>query len=680
MRVEGESGSIRVFDGNGVVCWIEADGWTAPADPPEIDPAVETALVGRTSRLRLPPGRVLRQPDDRQDRSGIGTRKRVSEVGGPIHVESGVTAVLAFEGSATVVERSTGIDVSFADTRSVRLGFHREGSRNDRTITIPGTPEGVATALTHASVAHATASPDRSNPATRRNPPRIERGEAIDVPDEIRSERVETGIELRVPPDLGSLFVLAPLAYYLGARVTVASRDAALLWAPDAGVRRELSSLPRLQADAASLLYRTVALDCLLNRARKESDGRAKRRLAAVGIDPEAIAGAPIEHRLAAYLDAPFREIEQDLPAWHLSVYATPTPEHVTALPYVLDRLAFVYLPDATSLPEKERLQRSLEDFYRTPDDAPTVDPILPDLNRGRLHAWLADGVAIDAFRLLPETYANRRSRPASDDGKTTVTLVINDDEMYPEANAVRRIYRNQSDDPGVELRIERWLDRDALAAALRRPTDLFHYIGHCDRSGFRCVDGHLDAENVDHSGARVFFLNACGSYHQGVSLVEAGSVAGAVTLRPVLDGQAKRVGTAFARLLTRGFAIERALRIASRRTIMNKDYAVVGDGTYALNGSESSNRAVARVSRTGERFRVRVEHGSADSTTTYRSSLLGEGVCLSGSERSTSMSRAELCSFLQESIVPTVYGGRYYWAPDLRRVLLDRVEGETEQ
>ena len=56
--------------------------------------------------------------------------------------------------------------------------------------------------------------------------------------------------------------------------------------------------------------------------------------------------------------------------------------------------------------------------------------------------------------------------------------------------------------------------------------------------------------------------------------------------MRPVLDGQAKRVGTAFARLLTRGFAIERALRIASRRTIMNKDYAVVGDGTQLGRGA----------------------------------------------------------------------------------------------
>jgi hypothetical protein len=672
MRVDADARRLRVSDGDGVVCEIDAEGWSTPADAPGIDRRVSVTITGHTSRLRFPPGHVDCRPDDPGGRSDSVTREGAPELRGPIRIRAPVTAVLAFEGTATVRERATGIEVSFGDTRPVTLGLRPAGSGSGRSITVPGTPDGVATALTHASVAHATASPARSDPATGRSPPPIERGDGVVIPDAIRSGRIETGVELRVPPELGPLFVLAPLAYYLGARVTVASRDVPVLRVPGAGVRRDLPSLPELQAEAASLLYRVVVLDCLLRRARDEPGSTSERRLNDLGIDPVAVAGRDVGGRLAAYLDAPFERIEPELPEWHLSVYATPAPEHVPALGYVLDRLAFVYLPDARPLPEEERFRRSLEDFYRAPGGAPTVDPMLPDLNRGRFHAWLADGVAIDAFKLLPEADGNRRSRPDVDRGRTDVTLVINDGEMSTEADAARRIYRRARDDPGVDLRVERRQDRDGLAATLRRSTDLLHYVGHCDRSGLRCTDGHLDVADLDHSGARLFFLNACGSYHQGVSLVEAGSVAGAVTLRPVLDDQARRVGTAFARLLTEGFAVERALRIASRRTIMNKDYAVVGDGTYALADPDVPDRAVVHLARAGERFRVRVEHGTARTTTTWRRSVLGDGVCLSGTERDVSMSREEVCALLSGLALPAVYEERYYWAPELRRALLD--------
>ena len=670
MRVDLKAGTLRVFEDDSVVYRIDVRNWSACSDVPRFERRVAAAVAGRATRLRFPPGHVdYRTTADRCD-ARTEDRASTTSVREPIRIDGAVSAVLAFEGTGIVEEHPDGVDVTFPEARPVRVGVRSSEQGRGRRITVPGTPEGVATALTYASAACDTITPDRSHPNNRRNPPPIRPGSHVHVPDRIRSKRVDTGITIYIPPDLGTAFVLAPLAYYLGARVSVGPRNRPVLRAPDAGIRHELSELPRLQADASSLLYRTVILDCLVRRANDVSGGSPGRLLEAIGVDPERIGNEGIDARLAAYLDAPFRDIEQHLPEWHLSVYATPSRDSVAALEYVLDRLAFVYLPNASRLPEEERLRRSLDDFYREAGDAPTVDPILPDLNRGRLHGWLSDGIAIDAFRLLPEALGNRRSRPAVDDGGMDITLVINDEEMRPEANAVRRIYRERADESGTDLRIEHRLSRDALAAALDHPVDLFHYVGHCDKSGLRCTDGHLDTADLGHSGPRTFFLNACGSYHQGVSLVEAGSVAGAVTLRPVLDEQAKRVGTAFARLLTRGFAVERALRIASRRAIMNKDYAVVGDGAYAVCESQASSCAVLRVSRIDDRFSVRVEHGSADTTATYRDRLLGEGVCLSGRRRSASMSRTELRRLLRGLAVPAVYEDRYYWAPDLRRLL----------
>jgi hypothetical protein len=557
--------------------------------------------------------------------------------------------------------------VSFPEPTPVTVGVRSSGP--DRTITVPGDPDGVARALTGASATHETDGPGRSDPSRRPHPPLIERGDAVDVPDAIRDENAETGIELRVPRALDTLFVLAPFSYYLGARVEAESRNAPVLSAPGVGVRRALPALPELQAEAASLLYRTVTLDCLLRNARGDDpSGKPGSLLASVGIDP-ALGDRPVAERLAAYLEAPFGEIEPSLPEWHLSMYLTPRPESVSALPQVLDRLAFVYRPDATELDREERLRRSLEDFYRS-SDAPTVEPLLPDLSRGRIHGWVADGVPIDAFTFLPEAYENRRRRPPPRRDLKPVTVVLNDDDMSAEATAITRIYEERADDLGIDVRILGGLDRESLSAALSRPSALVHYVGHCDRVGLRCADGNLPVENLTGSRARVFFLNACGSYREGEALVRAGSIAGAVTLRPVLDEQATRVGTAFAQLVTRGFTVERSLRIACRRAIMNKDYAVVGDGSYALRTAGESHSGIATVARTEDGFRVTVENGSARSIGGYAAPILDGDPPLSGGERRASMSRAELRAFLDRRDLPVIYGKEYYWSDDLAREL----------
>ena len=667
MQVDVESGTLWVREGGDTVCLIGTEDWSDTGRDRDVVPGEET-LTGRTTALRFPPGRAVVADGD-TGRSGVGNRT-LSGLDGPLRVESAVTAVVAFEGRATLRERSTGIDLSFPEKRDVTLGLCRVDPGEGQTITVPGTPEGVATALTYASACHDTTTPVRSHPATRRNPPRIERGDTVDVPETVRAERTDTGIELLVPPERGSLFVLAPLAYYLGARVSVVSRETPLLRAPDAGVSHELPALPGLQADAASLLFGVVTVDCLLRDANGDLGGDSARRLATAGIAPGTTGDADIDERLGACLEAGVSRGELDLPEWHLSVYLSPRPEHVTALSYVLDRLAFVYLPDAEPLPEAERLQRALTEFYRTREEAPRVDPILPDLNRGRLHGWLADGVPVGAFRLFPEAYRNHRTRPPVGNGPTDVTLVVNDERMSAELDAIRTLCVDRENGSGVDLCVERRLDRDALAATLREPTDLFYYIGHCDRAGLRCPDGHLDVGDIEEVGAAVFFLNACGSYQQGVSLVDAGSVAGAVTLRPVLDAQARRVGTAFLRLLVRGFATERALQVASRRAIMNTDYAVVGDGTYGLAGPDDVDHMLARVTRAGDRFQLRVEYGSARTTATYCRSPSGGGTRLSGDERRVSMSRDELQAFLKGLDAPVLYDERYYWATELYRAL----------
>ncbi len=55
------------------------------------------------------------------------------------------------------------------------------------------------------------------------------------------------------------------------------------------------------------------------------------------------------------------------------------------------------------------------------------------------------------------------------------------------------------------------------LQEILETPTDLFHYIGHVDESGFVCVDESLNAQKLNNVAIKTFFLNACSSYEQGI-------------------------------------------------------------------------------------------------------------------------------------------------------------------
>ena len=86
------------------------------------------------------------------------------------------------------------------------------------TVRVPLSPDGVATAITHAASACPTTGPERSDPSNRDHPPLLTFGEER-VPTRVTERTPETGIELRVPADYGALYATAPLAYYLGASV-----------------------------------------------------------------------------------------------------------------------------------------------------------------------------------------------------------------------------------------------------------------------------------------------------------------------------------------------------------------------------------------------------------------------------------------------------------------------------
>ncbi|MFB6184029.1 MAG: hypothetical protein ABEI96_05685, partial [Haloarculaceae archaeon] len=512
---------------------------------------------------------------------------------------------LSFEGPARIRRRDRHVTVTFDRPRETALGRSRPDPEACERMTVPFTPEGIATALSYSTAAHQTTSPSRSHPAFRDHPPLLELGESVAIPSSIRTRRPETGIEVRVPNRLDALFVVAPLAYYLCADVSVVDNPTPTLSAPTADLEYRFPSLPTFQESVATLLRKTFFLDCLVRPGATGTPASRDDLLSALGLRPAALRECSPAERLSRYLDVPNSLVRANQPDWHLSTYASPDREHVSCLPHLLDSLSLVFLPEATELAESDLLDKTLDDSYRGANGVRSVHRVNPDLQEGRVHAWLAPGTPIDAYKTTPRAYENRHTYREREDN-LSVTVVLNDDDMADERAAAADIYRRRSADLPIDLTVRETLTTDQLRSVFAAEHDFLHYIGHCEESGLCCPDGNLSLATLERSRTRTFFLNACGSYHEGLRLVDRGSVAGAVTLTKVLDSHAAKVGTAFARLLVHGFGFERAMQLARRRILMGKDYTVVGDGTYSL--LPVGDPGVISLDRDGDRFEFTYE------------------------------------------------------------------------
>lgn len=671
LAYESTGDGFRVGDGADRGIAVRAPDWRLGGVARELPHHVDATTAGTASSLALPATPVTLVETATGDRIGLDAGESTLGDGSYLlTADAAVTTFLRFDGPATVTYRGRdpGLALAFPDARDLTLGFRIE-TRPERTITVPPTPAGIAVAIESFGAAHATTTVARSAPAMRARPPALAFDAARDA-TRAAADGPDTGVELVVPPDLGTLFAVAPLSYYLSASVRLDADTTPQILAPDVDVRRELGAPAR---DAASLLERTFWLDCLVRLAAAGRRTAETGLLDRLGIDAVETAERPIDARLRTYLDVSYDAVRDDLPEWPLSMYVDPTVENARALPAILDRLGHVYPPESTALDGRELLKRSLDAFYRSDaTGTAAVDVVEPRLRDGRAHGWLAEGTPVDAFKTTPAAYANDRATSVDGD-RLSVAVVLNDAAMASEHTRVADIYRERAADVPMDVTLREELTRAELATVFERDHDFVHYIGHCETEGLRCTDGALAAAELDASNARTFFLNACESYHEGLALVERGSVAGAVTFRKVLDEQAARVGTAFARLLVAGFGIERALRLARRRIAMGKEYAIVGDGTHVVAGRERDPPAALNVEHANDdRITITYDVGAIRAHgTAYRlSTPTGVERRLRGNEATVTLSRTDARSFLDGLDAPTIYDGELRWSDEVRENL----------
>ncbi|MFB6105060.1 MAG: hypothetical protein ABEJ57_08305 [Halobacteriaceae archaeon] len=629
----------------------------AVEDATDDDPTVTTTVgdVVSTTTLQITAEDLLTVHPIDAPSTTVDDTVTVPRGGTRITVGTDPELVVGFDAPATITPTATGVDLAFESATRVRV---TAPTAPRPTIAVPPTPDGAATAVTYAASAHLLEGPGRSHPAFRSLPPRVELAEDTTVPDTVRAVAPDTAAHITVPLTIETVAKVAPLAYYLGASVeTAAGADPVL-----EGQHTTIPLAPIAEV-APTLLETVFHLDCRLRSADSPP---------VPGLDVASLrTAAPID-RLSTYRDVDIAAVLAETPPWHLAAYLAPTPDAITAIPTVLDRLAHVYAPTAEPLAPQTLMERSLDDFYRSPRPTPTVDLVEPSLQPAAAHAWVADDVPVDAFR-LPTHIAARVGTPTpSTDPPLEVLLVLNDPAMVGEEDAVTDTYRNRSAVP-VDLDRRRELTCTELEMALTADVDLLHFMGHCEPDGLVCTDGTLPSTAIHDVGPRTVFLNACGSYHEGAALVDGGATAAAVTYRGVLDGQAETVGSAFARLVTRGFSLERTVGLARRRVMMGMDYGVVGDGTHRLTRAVDPVRYVIDPTDTG--YDVTCE--------TFADGIVGDAVTVPlpgvdstrfrGGSATRTLDFDGVTALLDRTDAPVIYDGSFAWPEDLLDTL--RVE-----
>ncbi|WP_338738001.1 hypothetical protein [Haloplanus salilacus] len=597
-------------------------------------------------------------PDGRYSLELCGPIKLYLRVDAPVTVESDLSRTrIEFDGETTV-----------------RVGARSHHEEPAATITTTEDPVDVMAAVSEFASALKTTSPERSYPTLRGHPPLLERGERLAVPDGITTP--DTGVRLELPPEYRSIYVAAPLSYYLAADVVPADQPRLVT---DRGFEHDLDTVRGFETEVERVLKQTFFLDCV-TRTEGFYDVDLHERAAVeddLDMDFEWLYDQPLATQVERYLSVPFGTVEDELPEWRLTSHVAPDPENVELLPFVTNDLAVVRTPRTQPEPNSEVQTAAADEFFRDSTftrsaaaEGTARSYVQPETADSLEQSWIGEGAPIGASKATTSAFYNRLDRSPAD-GDIGITVVCNDPRMADERDVVGDVYDGRDQLP-FDVRVHHGLSRAELREVLSVETDLLHYIGHIDHEGFDCTDGKLDATTLATAGPDAFLLNACQSYEQGAALIEAGAIAGVVTLSDVINSGAVRMGRLLARLFNRGFTVGSALEVARDDSIIGDQYTVIGDSSLSLARTNSGPPNVCAVHRRGD-DEYELEWETHPSTRVGMGSLVipflddeNEQYLWSGGSKTFDLNRDELRQFLSLETVPVKIDGSIVWSDEL--------------
>ncbi|WP_049923996.1 hypothetical protein [Halopiger djelfimassiliensis] len=669
-------------------------GWDRLATPHEFDEPIDATIVGRVSEIRYDMRNLvdISRLDGSLDPDGgtETTRFAESNITGEdnerlalpdgeyaCRFDSALFVRLRFDGEATIRNQPCGpLTISFRHPTRVTFGFKSPVDYPRHELTVEPSPDGVATALSHLTASIETTTADRVHRNYRGYPPLIEFGSETRIPEPVREATPETGIELVVPSRLSALFPVAPLAYYLGARLRTGDVETPVLRASRVGLRYEFDGSDRLATEAISLLRRAFFLDLLSSWADPgKPTVREYERLEAVGIDLENWVDRPLAERIDHYLGLPTATVDEILPEWPYRMAVTPSIDHVSVLPHLLYDIAAITVPsehDGRSSSQSSECPGPGRSDSTATDPLSTCRWIRGRLGDGELEAP-SDGTrgssTYATFTALPSAYENRLSDLEQRSDEREITVVFAADRV-PESGRTTVVDRYARRSDVVSPAVERIDDptRAELAEAFADGADFLHYVGDCDGSGLACRDGYLTPATLDENDVGLFQLDSPRSGAVATDLIETGSIAGVVgaDLPSTVDGS---VSTTIGELVLDGQSLATAHACASDGT-NGAGGRVVGDGTHRFVAKWKpspvhtlSTDADGNVRAITVPFPVDPVGGHWRGSRPERKRLLPAMITYE-------VAQDELDEFISGASIPIYYDGRFYW-PETQKQLI---------
>ncbi|EMA11682.1 caspase family protein [Haloarcula marismortui] len=567
--------------------------------------------------------------------------------------------------------------IEFDAPTDLLIGARSQHDRPAATVTTTEQPADVMAAVETFGSALKAHDPERSYPTLRGHPPALEIGDTLDIPADIDSP--DTGVTLELPPDLASVFVAAPLSYYLGASLVPASEPRLTT---DTGFTYSLDTARGFESEVGRTLKRLFFLDCVTRTEGFHQIDLHERAAIEpyVDLDFQSLYQQPLAEQVVSYLQVPYDVIEDHIPKWRLTTHIDPVPANAEQLPYVVDDLAIVRTHqqqrlNQASVPAEAEAEFTRDDVITraassdTATAPPDTDYVEPQAHDSLEQAWIGDSIPIGASKLTKAAFEHRLDRDTNAED-ITIRVVQNDARMDEERQLVDEVYGTRDDLP-FDVTVHDDLTTAELRTVLTTDAEFFHYIGHTEHDGFVCRDGKLDVTTIDSIGIDTFLLNACNSYNQGLALVEKGAIAGIVTLNEVLNDGAVRIGETVARLLNCGFPLRAALTIARGESILGGQYIVVGDGGVTVTQPESGTPNMLKVEPGNNGYTLKMITYTTDnrglgSLIIPHIKSIDKHYLISGSLSEFNISESELLRFLNMEEVPVRTKNGLHWSTSL--------------
>ena len=449
------------------------------------------------------------------------------------------------------------IEFAFDRPRTVTLGARSFHTRPEATITVPDDPSALAEAVSVLGSSIREFSPERSWPTLRGYPPRIERGDALDVPSPLVAP--DTGIEVVVRPTYADVYRLSTLSFYLGARMRIGDAPAIRL---DNGYTEQLPGDGfQLERRATELLRTWFFLDTLVRTDGYTISDREEYEEVGPQIPfyPPNLVDLSMSERLMEYLEVDSDTVAPYTPNWATEPVLRPVVEAAELLPHLAHLLAPIRIRGSAdpsrpngplALTTTDRMPESLPS--RSSDRGPVPDPDLDPIPEGTAAA-------------LPEAYEHGIQRTPPNNGEATVVFLVRSGER---ARRLREALTNHSPVDGVgSLSILETPASDTVADVFTDPSiDLLYSdlpvddgVPAVDDGPVKALSHRSPTEQSAPGGPAVSIFEGSERAAAGVEAVHHGGVGAAV-----IDGRVSvdRIRTTVELLTSKGFPLDTCLAV----------------------------------------------------------------------------------------------------------------------